>query len=386
MDKSDALFIHRVINGMADSFISIFIPILIYKLTNDLSLSFVYLVAYTSTLTLSYAFLRKIMQKHSVLAIFLHSVFIITLQFILVADLNIYLILVIALLSGVEVSLYYGSLNLFFGTLEKKKNVSKFESGNYVGKIIVCILSAYVLGEVANSLIFVVIVSSALYLISLVPIIMYRKELKSNYENRKIVDEKVVFNYNGRMFLSTAFLNIFAAFRNAVLPLYLYVVGLSFTLIGVLVAFNYVIQIFAGYLTRYLNSKHLNRLNIILNCAILFACVVAILLIKNVVVIYIITIILGFSYQMLYVLMFSKFVRMQKDGYFYEALYQRDVCQNFATLCSHSTYFILMSFSMMFGVGMFACVGLLLSGYKIFKDEDYKQIEKAKAVKDNAAV
>ena len=372
LDKSDALFIHRFINAMADSFISVFMPILIYKSTNDLNLVFVYLVTYTSMLTLSYAFFRKFMQKYSVGCIFVHIIFLIALQFMLTLDLNLYLIIIIATFSALQVSLYYGSLNLIFGTLEKKKNVSKFETGNYVGKIVICVLSAYVLGNIANSLFTIVIISSVLYLISLIPVIICRKELKVNYENRRIVNPNEVLKFNLRMFISTSFLNIFNAFRNSILPLYLYVNGLSFTMIGVLVAFNYIIQIFAGYLTRYLNSKHLSRVNLIINCLILCACVLSIIFIKNVVIIYIITIILGFSYQMLYVLMFSKFVRMQKDGYYYHALYQRDVFQNSANVCNNSLYFLGFGFLSMFGLGIISCIGLAISGFKIFKDIDFK--------------
>lgn len=355
---------------MADSLISIFMPILVYKYTNDLNLAFIYLITYASTLTLSYAFLKKFIQKYSVGCIFIHIIFLIVLQFILTLELNVYLIIIIAILSGIQISLYYGSLNLIFGTIEKKNNVSKFEAGNYVGKIVFCILSAYILGNVQDSLLFVVIASSVLYLLSLIPILICRKELKVNYDTRKIVEPKTVLKFNLKMYIPISFLNIFSAFRNYILPLYLFVNGLSFTMVGVLVALNYVIQIFAGYLTRYLDSKHLNTANLIINCSIMCGCIFSIIFLKDVVIIYIITIFLGFSYQMLYVLMFSKFVKMQKDGYYYHALFQRDVFQNFAKVCSDSIYFLGFGFLGMFGFGIIACIGLAISGCKIFMQED----------------
>ena len=74
MSNSTSLLVHRIIKGFADATIKVFIPLLIYKATGDLFLTFLFAFLTYIFESLSYMIFKKVIQKHGVLAIILHII------------------------------------------------------------------------------------------------------------------------------------------------------------------------------------------------------------------------------------------------------------------------------------------------------------------------
>lgn len=178
--KSDSsyIFLHRMFRGMADATIKVFIPLLILKATGNLMLSFVYLVANYFFASVLFAVLKKFIQKYMFLCLILSIIPIVGGAFLLMIKMNIWIVLVLALLYAISDVLYYGGLNLIFATFDNKANMAKIEAGINLGRIIFCLLSAYVLENIANSTLFVVLFSFVFYAVSIVPIVFRYKKLK----------------------------------------------------------------------------------------------------------------------------------------------------------------------------------------------------------------
>ena len=98
--------------------------------------------------------------------------------FLLMIEMNIWIVLVLVLLYAILDVLYYGGLNLIFATFDNKANMAKFEAGSNLGRITFCLLSAYVLENIANSTLFVVLFSLVFFAVSIVPFVFRYKKLK----------------------------------------------------------------------------------------------------------------------------------------------------------------------------------------------------------------
>lgn len=348
--------------GMADATIKVFVPLLILKATGSLMLSFVYLVVNYFIASVLFFALKKFIQKYMFLCLILSIIPIVAGAFLLTIEINIWIVLVLALLYSVSDVLYYGGLNLIFATFDSKANMAKFEAGSNLGRIIFCLLSAYVLGNVANSTLFVVLFSLLFYALSIVPIIFRYKKLKFLTKDIPVCKTKDVMKDTRVYNIYHCFTGIFQFFVEAFLPLYLYVNGLTFSVVGYLVAIQYVVVIIAGYFAKFLVDKKQINLNVILGSILLLGSLIAIMLTKNVKAIYALTIVISFGYNMLFQALFSKFILEQKQkGFYYDSILYRDVFQNGARVIASATFLIFSNYIVMFALGIASSIGIGVS-------------------------
>ena len=136
-DKANLIFLHKLFKALGDSTIKIFIPLFILKNTNEIGLSFLYLLTYSASTFLLMFLLKKMIQKFGVICIILHVIPIIITQFILsTISINFYVVLVCGILAGITQTLYSIPLNLLFAFGDKSTNVAKFQVASNVGKLI----------------------------------------------------------------------------------------------------------------------------------------------------------------------------------------------------------------------------------------------------------
>lgn len=374
MKNSSYLFLHRIFKGIADSTIKIFIPLLIYQATGNIVLSFVFcFVDYALTGVLFLCF-RKFIQKFSILSIILHIFPIIIAEFVLLFNLNLWLIFALAILDAVSSTLYYGALNLIFGYLDSNANAAKFEAGQYVGLIIFSILSAYVLGELQNSIIFVVIASVFLYVVSIIPLCFKYKQLKQDLSNLPKTNFKTLFKDNLKFSLFHFFNGALVVISETVFPLYLYIKGIAFSSIGLLVALQYLVNILGGFLSRYLVSKNLTKwINVI--CIFLYvSSLIVIMLVNQMYVAYLFVLIFSISHQMMFVTMFNKFtIDQMKKNYFHDSIFYRDLYINSGRALMSVGYLLLPAFPFLFGMGIAMALGICGSGWFISTPEKEKE-------------
>lgn len=372
ISNSSSLMLHRILVGLADSTIKIFIPLLIYKQTQNVFLAFLFGLIDFFITALLFGILKKIIQKHPILSITLYIGLVISLEFLLLININIFTIMALALLNAFATTLYYGSINLLFGILDQKTNTAKFETGQQIGRIIFSIISVYLIANITNSLLFIVIFSSILYLLSLIPLLINKTSLKEKLTTLVNVPVKTVLSDNQTLKFNIfhVFTGIFTVFTDFILPLYLYINGLSYTVVGILVMLQCVIRILGNYLGGFFIQKSLLKISTIISSFALFVCLLCIMLIKNDLIIYIFILIITLFYQILFTSFFNIFIKDQKTkGYFQDSIFYRDIYQNFAKVLIIAIYLLTHSFLTMFIFAILSSVGIGISGLICLKNK-----------------
>lgn len=381
MNKTSYLLLHRLLKGIADCTIKAFIPILIYKATSNIMLCFMFIIIDYCVTSLCFRVLKKIIQKHTLFCLIISTIPLLTCELmLLILRIDIGLIISIAVLDAIYTTLYYGAINLTFANIDAKTNTAKFESGQHIGKIIFTILSAYLLGNLQNSFLFVISFSVLLYLLSMIPIvIIYIKDKNKKIDIPKFEIKQVLSNTK-EFNIYHIFTGIFSFFCDFVLPLYLYLKGLSFTVVGIFMALQYSMNLVANYVVKFLQEKNKTKFIVIFSSIMLFISLSCILFLNNNVAIYIFNLFITFSYQMLFISLFGLFVKNQKqNNMFYHSLFYRDIFQNIARTMSGCVYLIFQSFSVMFGLGIASSVLIGISGVKcINKVDENLKTEKVK--------
>ena len=351
MKNSTALALNRIFKAIADSAIKVFIPILIYKNTGSLAYAFLYLALSSFVNALCYVVLKNFLKKHAALAVSLHALFIIAIEFLLLIKMNIWLVILISVLEGVLCAFYY-SLKYLYGFMDKTNNVAKFEVGQYIGKIVFVIASALFLDNVKNSLVFIVIFSSIFYLLSSIVLLVKIKDIKAIAINKKL-DFIQIQKDNKKWNIFHIFNGIIHLFMSSVLPLYLYIQDLSYTKVGIVLVLQYLLNILANYLSMFLGRKGKGIINIIAGSTLGFVSMIIMITIKNSLVIYIMSLVSSFGFTMLFTYMFAQYVADQKQkGYFEDSVFYRDAWQTFSRSIFCSVYLVIPSFLVIFIIGI----------------------------------
>lgn len=389
MKKSDILFLHRLLNSIADSAILIFVPLLIYKSTLNLNTTILYILLNYLFVSILFVVLKKFVQKYGLLSLILHIIPIIIAEFILIGNLTTALIIVVAFLNALATVLYYGAINTIFATLDKTNNVAKYEAGEICGKIVFTLASSYLIGSLANSIYFIVIFSSILYFVSIIPICFNYKQLKQNYESRKEYTPLEVTKYNASYNIYNCFMGVIVLLIGTILPLYLYYSGFSFTAVGIVMALNLVIRILGNYLSVYLEKKNLSKFNVICNSIIIMISTILVIFIKNKYILYGLTIVINFSFQMIHIIMFTKYLNESKSkGIYYEAIIQRDEYLSLSRATYSAIFLIVPTFFVIFIIAILCGAGVGTSAVHclnrpFFQNEKQLTVEQSTAANKN---
>ena len=330
MRNSTYILIHRIIKGIADASIKIFIPLLILQKTADWNLTFLYLIVAFGLTSVFFFGLKKFIQKFKLLSIILHIVPIIIGNILLMVEMNIWIILILAVMDALSTTLYHGALNLMFVYLDKDNpNTAKFEAGAYIGKIIFALVSAYLLGSVAQSEVFIIVFSIVAYIACIIPICIGQKSINENMGQAPKLNFKEVVKDN-RVFSVIHFATGITSFLvDDFVPVYIYQNGASFTKVGILLAMQYAISLAGIYFAQLLIKKKKNVALIILTTILEFAALACILITLNSTVLYVASITLTLVHNMFHILIFGKFsIDQEKKGYYQDSMFYRDVSQN----------------------------------------------------------
>lgn len=370
--NSTLLFWHRLLRGIANSAIELFIPLIIYTKTNNIYFALLFSLAQAVFATLGFLFGRKGIRKFPVFFIILSLVPTVVSYFLLNVEINLFMVLLLGALGGVSWVFYYGAVNLVFAVMDEKTDSAKFDAGSNLGKILFTILSAYVLGSVKNSLIFVVIFSCVLHIVSIFPLLVNYKQFKNiigdipkNNQLEVVKDTKWYNLYHLTM-------GAFSFFAETFLPLYLAINGLSFSAVGIFMAAGQVLRIVGCYCAKFMQVKKWDIVWIVV-CALLFLCpVIVIMFSKNNVVIYIMNLLITLSFSSIHTLLFNWFCKNQKrNDFVYDSMYYRDVFQNSGRIIAIGFFSLIIASAFWIGIGTSILNGVFgtLAVKKSKKDE-----------------
>ena len=371
-NKTNAIFLHKVIKAISDSMVKVFIPLLILKSTN-MMYAILYICSYYLFCTIFNIIFRKILQKYGIFAIILHSFPIIASQLLLSINLNWWLILIIAILMAISQSLYSVPINILFSLTDKSVNVAKFDISTNIGKVIFILLSGYILGsDITNSVLIMSISSSILYIASSIPLLYGYKVLKTEYNNASNttpqLDKKGYKLFN----LFHIQFGIYQSVIDTALPLYLYLNNLTFTSVTIVLVLIEICKIGANLLAKFLIGKNLSKISIIISILISILSFFIIIFIKNAFVLYICSCLLGISFPLLFVPMFSIFVKkVLSDNNQFNGLTYRDVyifsCRSFI----YFPYILLPNLVVQFVLGIICSTSIIYSTNKIIQLNNY---------------
>ena len=368
--QTNLIFCHKLIKAFADSLVKAFIPLIILKNSGSMMLVMLYLTSYYALCCLLNVALKKFLQKYGIVAMILHTVPLIALQFLLTLSPNWWLCLIVALLASLAQVLYSVPLNLLFAFTDKRVNVAKFQISTNVGKLIFILLSGYVIGsEFKNSILILAIVGTVLYLSSIVPIFYGYKLLKNSYE--KLAEKKqpeydrTSYKYFNIFHMCFA---LFQSVLDVIVPLYLYTENLTFEAVAIVMALIEVCKIGANLLAKQLvKTKHA-----LLSCMTSASCMIAgtviMMTVKVPVVLYICSCVIAVSFPLLFVPMFRLFVKkVTRDKNQFDGMSYRDVYIMLGKDAMFLPYFVFPNLITSFVVGIAATVGVGVCCTKIIK-------------------
>ena len=324
MGKDNLIFIHKLLKAIADAIIIVFIPLYILKTTNDIKLSMAYLVMYTLFVVLFMLVLKKFIQKYGVIAIIIHFIPIICAEGVLsFLEINIYTVILVSALMGLQQALYSIPLNLIFTFGDKKTNVGKFMIATNIGKLFFTLASGLVLSYVEKSFGILCIVSSTFYIICFIPLIFAYKELKSRYndidvsgENEKIDKWFILFH---------VCFGLFQPIMDNVVPLYLYVNNLSFEAVAIFIVLIEFGKIIVNYISQILVKKNKAIICVILSFILFASSIVTMIFVKDPLVLYVFSTLCSLSFPLTFVPMFGLYCKyVTEKNIVFKGMTERD--------------------------------------------------------------
>jgi len=371
INRTNLIFTHKLIIAFADSLVKVFIPLIILKGSGDMMLTMFYLSAYYILTAILNIVLKKFLQKYGIIAMVLHSIPLIALQFVLTLPINFWVCLIVAILSSLGQVLYSVPLNLLFTFTDKDVNVAKFQIATNVGKLIFILLSGYVLGSTLNnSLLLLAIVGTVLYVLSVIPVLYGYRLLKFTYQ--KISQEKEETNKKGYAWFNV-FHMAFAVYQSildVIIPLYLYLENLTIDKIAIVMALIELSKIFANLLGKFFVKKGKPFISVLVSVAFLVAGTIVMIFVKDAVALYICSCVVAISFPLLFVPMFSAFIKKIKtDKNQFDGMSYRDVYISFGKEFLFVPYFLIPYLIGQFVVGSASAVVVAFSAYKPAKEK-----------------
>lgn len=372
LDPSTSIFWHKFLKAIADSIIKLFIPLYILKTTGDIKLSIAYLSIYSVFVLLTMIAFKKFIQKYGVLAIILHFIPIVATEAILsFCTINIWIIVICALLMAITQTLYSIPLNLIFALQDKKTNVAKFQVATNIGKLFFTLISGFLISsEIKNSFLWLSIASSVIYVLCVIPIMSSYKVLKEKYEVVSIQKPK---KFSERKWFSIYHISFgcFQTTMDNVVPLYLYINNLSFKAVTVLIALIELIKIGGNYFAKFLVKCKKEKLSCYICAVIYFVSIVGIMFIKNSIVLYILSCTCSICFPLTFVPMFKTFCnRINAEDCTISETTNRDFAIFSLRPVFYDTYFLGVGFSGFFAMSVASIIIMVFSENKILSKNE----------------
>lgn len=368
-NKTNLIFLHKLLKAFADSIIKIFIPLYILKTTNNIKLSFLYLITYTISTLIFMFILKRFLQKYGIISIILHCIPIITTQFLLTFyTINVLNSIMSGVLMGLSQTLYSIPLNLIFAFSDKETNVAKFEAATNVGKILFVLLSGFLISStIKNSFLYLSILASLFYISCVIPILYSYNLLKNNYN---LINKQKKLDISKKDYLYfNIFHIVFGSFQSTmdnVLPLYLYINNLSFESVSIIIVLIELCKILANYFAKYLTSKNKYLICTILSFSVFLISSILILIFKNAVVLYILSCLISVTFPLTFVPMFKLFCKkISADNYIFDGMTNRDFYIFIGKIPLYSCYFVIPSMYSCFAIGIVSSIIMFYNEYKI---------------------
>ncbi len=370
MEKDNLIFIHKLLKAIADSIIKVFIPLYILKMSNDLTLSMIYLTIYSSSVMFFMFTFKKIIEKWGVIAIFLHFIPIIATEAVFTFwDINIYSVIIAAILMSMSQALYSVPLNIAFAFGDKKSNVAKFQIATNIGKLLFTLISGFILSsELEHSFLILSVSSSVFYITSVIPLLFIYKLLTEHYASFEKGGKKAI-KINKWFTIFHISFGIFQPVMDNLVPLYLYINNLSFASVTTVIAVVELLKIAINFISQIF-VKHKKDLYLVITGAIFFmSSILVMLFVKIPVVLYIFSCLASVSFPLTFVPMFRMYSQYtQANDVVFNGMLKRDYDIFVGRPALYALSFVGLGLIPSMIVGVVSVPMMLVSEIKLIKD------------------
>lgn len=369
-NRSNLIFLHKLIKAFADSLLKVFVPLLILKSSGNIMLVMLYLNCYYVLCGTLNLILKKFLQKYGIIAIILHTIPVVALQFMLTASITWWWCILLAFVASLSQVLYSVPLNLIFALSDKNVDVAKFQISTNIGKIIFILLSGYVLGSnYKNSILILSIIGTILYILSSLPIFYGYNLLKTQYEKTETSAEIRPTQVDKMFNLFHSYFGIFQSILDVVIPLYLYCNNLTFEAITAVVALIEALKMLANILAKKLVKTGHSKLSVVLSLICFFIGSIVIMIVKVPVVLYICSSLIGVSFPLLFVPMFRLYCQNISGDYLFDGMIYRDTYILGTRPVLYLPYFAIPSFITLFCIGLASAGSMGYISIKLLNDQ-----------------
>ncbi len=369
-DKTNFLFLHKLLKAVGDSIVKVFIPLIIYRACNNMYLVILFLCLHYFLSGVLNIVLRRFLQRKGVIAIFLSIAPIIAIQFVLAfCPMVWYVVVLLAVLNALNQVLYSVPVNLLFAFTDKNTNVAKFEIAANVGKLAFILISGFLLGDSLNNLVVLSITGAVIYCLSIVPILFGYKLIKESYAEITHkpfeIDKSLYKKYNLLHFC----FGVYQSTLDVILPLFLFINNLSFNKVVIVMALVEVGKILANIFSKYIYGKGKPYLLVLIYCALYVISVGLIMFLRSPLWLFIISSIMGVTFPLVFVPLFKTFCKqINKDNYQFRGMINRDFYILTFRPVLYLPYLLINNFLVQFGMGIATCGLLAIKAKDIFKE------------------
>lgn len=371
MNKTNLIFLHKTIKAIADSIIKVFVPLLILKASGSMALVILYLCLYNPLCVMLNIMLRKFLQKYGIVAIILHFLPMIAVQFLLNLEITWLICVLLAVMMAFAQVLYSVPINILFSLTDKSVNVAKFEIPTNIGKMVFLLVSGYMLSaSFKSSLLILSIIGSVLYIVSVIPIFYGYSLLKTAFINRVSIQSKIPENYKFYNIFHAQF-GLFQTIFDVALPLHLYLNNLTFQSITIVLVLIEICKIGANILAKVLVDKGKGLHSAIVSTCIMIASFIVLLFVKNSILLYVCSCTLGVSFPLIFVPMLSAYTKkISAEDNQFDGMTIRDIFIFTPRGPAYLPYLFLPSFILQFCIGTLCAGSMIPVVVKILKQKN----------------
>jgi len=347
---SKCLSIHSLFKSISNTFISLFMPLVIL---NELGykVAIMYIMILSASIILGLAVFYKVITKNPVFAICIHIFFAIG-SYLITAIFGIKLLSIIfnAICTGLGQSLYHSSIFSIISANKSKSGFSYYHIFSFVGSIFMILFNGYILNtNQAFSLLLTCLISLGLYIISIIPFLIIKGNLKTK-------DDEIVKLREGIKLVKP--FNVFHVsfglqdlIVSLIIPLFLAINNLSLQTIAFVVAVVNIVKILMTIFANFMYKKEKSFWSVFIGSLIFAISCVILPNIKNQVFIYILSVLISISFPLFFISDCNIYAEKTKE-FSHKAMILREFCvHGFRPLVLLPFLFITnLSFMIYFGV------------------------------------
>jgi len=361
---SKQLSIHSLFKNLSDSFINIFVPILILQQINY-KMTIIYLILLELFSCLALFVFNKLIKNKPLLSITLHIIFSI-LSYILLSifELNTFTILINAILQGISKSLYFTSIYIIISKNKSGSGFSLTQIFKSVGTIIITLFNGYILNlNLSFSILLTCLISLILYIISIIPFFLIKNKLK--IEKTETIKYKEILTKTKNYNIFNILFGIQDLFVGYLIPLLLIILNISVDKVAIVIAIINVVKILITLLSNKMYKSNKSFLAILIGSIIFTISSILLLIIKNNIFYYTLTILLSICFPFFYITTCNEYTK-QTQSFITDSFLLREIMVHILRPIILIPFIFLNDLKIFIYLAIFVTILMPIFGYKIF--------------------